>query len=528
MKKHILTALGLFAACTMSATQYMHINLQNGKEYDVKVEKTDRVSHVTEGEEVFIKVTRTDGSSSLYPMNGAEVTFDEEIARMEGDVANWDIKTAMENGCIYDTSIVHELREKGAGEWEIDDALYNAQREYSRCILKAKDGMKLSLKGSEVDAIRSANKTATDLFWKITQDNDHKDKNVIFSPTSLQFALAMLVNGADNDSTYSEITKMLGQQDMPLDFMNNMYEKRMTTLITENPIKVEIGVANAAFLQNGIHFGKNYLQSIEEYYKAAANNVDFALDTTYKLMDKWAEETTNGMIPSLQIPKNPDLWIVLANALSFQGEWANKFDKSATRSDTFITATGEKKKVEKMNNLYEGCYAEGDNYQLVTLGFYEGYVMNVILPKEGVTPETALAEIDLDSIQYKRGHTEIGPDTIYCPSLSLPKFNLDDKIELNESLKKIGLEKTFSKNFNNIAEGAHVSKIKQLTHLEIDEDGAKGAAITTISMEGSAMQQEYKNVKVDVNRPFIVTINKPQSHEVLFIGLINDPTPKGE
>ncbi len=30
MKKHILTALGLFAACTMSATQYMHINLQNG------------------------------------------------------------------------------------------------------------------------------------------------------------------------------------------------------------------------------------------------------------------------------------------------------------------------------------------------------------------------------------------------------------------------------------------------------------------------------------------------------------------
>ena len=217
----------------------------------------------------------------------------------------------------------------------------------------------------------------------------------------------------------------------------------------------------------------------------------------------------------------------MANALSFQGEWANKFDKSATRSDTFITATGEKKKVEKMNNLYEGCYAEGDNYQLVTLSFYEGYVMNVILPKEGVAPEAALAEIDLDSIQYKYGRTEMGPDTIYCSSLSLPKFNLDDKIELNENLEKLGLKNTFSKNFNNIAEGAHVSKIKQLTHLEIDEDGAKGAAITTISMEGTAMH-EYKNVKVDVNRPFIVTINKPQSHEVLFIGLINDPTQKGE
>ena len=96
---------------------------------------------------------------------------------------------------------------------------------------------------------------------------------------------------------------------------------------------------------------------------------------------------------------------------------------------------------------------------------------------------------------------------------------------MNESLKKIGLEKTFTKNFNNIAEGASVTKIKQLTHLEIDEDGAKGAAITTISMEGAAIH-EYKSVKVDVNRPFVVTINNPHKHEVLFIGLINDPSAK--
>ena len=61
--------------------------------------------------------------------------------------------------------------------------------------------------------------------------------------------------------------------------------------------------------------------------------------------------------------------------------------------------------------------------------------------------------------------------------------------------------------------------------VEIDEDGAKGAAITTISLEGTAMQ-EYKHVHVDVNRPFVVTINNPHKHEVLFIGLINDPSAK--
>nr|MCR5247181.1 hypothetical protein [Paludibacteraceae bacterium] len=130
MKKHILSVFGLIAAFTMSATQYMHINLPDGKEYDVKVEKTDRVSHVTEGEEVFIKVTRTDGSSSLYPMNGAEVTFDEEIARMEGDVANWSIKTRMLDGCEYDTTNVHHLREIRANERDIERELYLAQEAY--------------------------------------------------------------------------------------------------------------------------------------------------------------------------------------------------------------------------------------------------------------------------------------------------------------------------------------------------------------------------------------------------------------
>ena len=61
-----------------------------------------------------------------------------------------------------------------------------------------------------------------------------------------------------------------------------------------------------------------------------------------------------------------------------------------------------------------------------------------------------------------------------------------------------------------------------ISHLEIDEDGAKGAAITLVELSGSAYMDEV--VDVDVNRPFIVTINNPKTHEMLFIGLINDPT----
>ncbi|MBQ8020983.1 MAG: hypothetical protein IJ263_11370, partial [Paludibacteraceae bacterium] len=90
-------------------------------------------------------------------------------------------------------------------------------------------------------------------------------------------------------------------------------------------------------------------------------------------------------------------------------------------------------------------------------------------------------------------------------------------------LKKIGLEETFATNFNNIAKEAKVDNVKQLAHLEIDEEGAKGAAVTTVELVGSAGYIE-EIVDMDVNRPFIVTISNPKTHEVLFIGLINDPT----
>ena len=46
MKKNLLSVFGLIMAGSLSATQYMHINQPDGKEYDVKIEKTDRVSHV--------------------------------------------------------------------------------------------------------------------------------------------------------------------------------------------------------------------------------------------------------------------------------------------------------------------------------------------------------------------------------------------------------------------------------------------------------------------------------------------------
>ena len=114
---------------------------------------------------------------------------------------------------------------------------------------------------------------------------------------------------------------------------------------------------------------------------------------------------------------------------------------------------------------------------------------------------------------------------IYCTKLSIPKFSTDMKIKLKEICVSNGLESLFKQNFNNIAKEAVIQAIDQCTHLEIDEDGVKASAITNLDVVGYGIPKLI-TVEMDVNRPFIITIQNEKDHEILFIGLINDPTAK--
>jgi serpin B len=440
-----------------------------------------------------------------------------ETTYLTNDVSNWEVKTF--NKCILDTTKVNELRKKGADEDLIWQALQEAKHKYYDCFYMNRK--KITFNNKEVNAFNSANKYSTDLFGKITKDKQFKDKNVIFSPTSMQFALAMVANGTDDNNTYDEITTALGNRSMPLDELNEMYKKRLYNLQNVNNTDIKIGIANALFLKKGEPFGKVFLDNINQYYKATSNNVDFNNDSTYTKIDEWAKRTTDGMIPSLGITPNRDRKLMLTNALCFHSDWEQQFDRKKTKSGKFTTSTGKKMKVTKMNGYVKyGGYAETSNYQLTGLKLYEDYKMIVILPKEGVSIESVLTEIDLDNIQYK----EPGPGYIYCTKLSIPKFSTDMKIKLKEICVSNGLESLFKQKFNNIAKEAVIQSIDQCTHLEIDEDGVKASAITNLVV-GYGIPKLI-TVEMDVNRPFIITIQNEKDHEILFIGLINDPTAK--
>lgn len=443
-----------------------------------------------------------------------------ETTYLTNDVSNWEVKTF--NKCVLDTTKVYELRKKGADENLIWQALEEAKAKYFDCFYMNRK--EITFNNKEVSVFHSANKYSTDLFGKITKDKQFKDKNVIFSPTSMQFALAMAANGTDDNNTYNEITTALGNRSMPLDELNEMYKKRLFNLQNVDNTEIKIGFANALFLKKGELFGKVFLDNINQHYKATSNNVDFSNDSTYTKIDEWAKRATDGMIPSLGITPNRDRdrKLILTNALCFHSDWEKQFDRKKTKSGKFTTSTGKKKKVTKMNGYVKhGGYAETSKYQLTGLKLHEDYKMIVILPKEGVSIDSVLTEIDLNNIQYNK--TE--PGYIYCTKLSIPKFSTDMKIKLKDICVSNGLESLFKQKLNNIAKEVVLEAIDQCTHLEIDEDGVKASAITNLDVVGYGIPKLI-TVEMDVNRPFIVTIQNEKNHEILFIGLINDPTAK--
>ena len=105
----------------------------------------------------------------------------------------------------------------------------------------------------------------------------------------------------------------------------------------------------------------------------------------------------------------------------------------------------------------------------------------------------------------------------------IPEFKTEDKTELNEILKSLGMEKAFTDaaeflpmaSYN--GQSLYVSEVVQKTYLELDRKGTKAAAVTWGAMNAkSAMPTEQKEVILD--RPFVYLIVDAESGLPLFVG----------
>jgi serpin B len=152
--------------------------------------------------------------------------------------------------------------------------------------------------------------------------------------------------------------------------------------------------------------------------------------------------------------------------------------------------------------------------------------MYFILPKKGITFDE-MAE-KLASPGYWDNTT--GQQTTTNVELYIPKFKLEYKCGLIETLKAMGMSKSFDRllaSFPNITadkDKFFVNKIDQKTVIQVDEKGTEAAAVTEIGIDSSTGQVIPQNAVFRADRPFLFLIQENSTGIILFIGKVGDPT----
>lgn len=224
--------------------------------------------------------------------------------------------------------------------------------------------------------------------------------------------------------------------------------------------------------------------------------------------------------PLLADNLEPNLLLMLANAMALDAKWRVPFDEDATQAGTFDAPHGAVD-VEYMRATRQMPYLQGETFQAVYLPYaQESLGMVVILPEAGRMYDTLdlLAANGLDLLDDMQNETV---------ALALPKLKMSASMDLTDALQSLGLEKPFSAeaDFSGMAEegGLFISSVRQSAYLEVNEQGTRAAAATVVAMAGSALETEPP-VDMTVNRPYILLVYDAETNSILFAAVVSDPS----
>jgi len=370
-----------------------------------------------------------------------------------------------------------------------------------------------------LDDLSSQNADVTDFAIRLFKASNENGKNTLISPLSVLCALAMTANGAEEE-TLAQMEEVLG---MTTDELNLYLYSYMKNLPQGD--KYKLSLANSIWFTEDERFTVNqdFLQTNADYYGADIYKAPFDKQTL-KDINNWVKQNTDEMIPEIldQIPSEAIMYLV--NALAFEAEWSEIYEKHQVKDGEFTKEDGTKQDVKFMYGS-EGTYFEDEK----ATGFMKRYVGGkyafvALLPNEGVTVSEYIASLDGESLnallanpQYATVHT------------SIPKFETEYKVEMSDILQSMGMTEAFDM-YNADFEGLgtstggniYISRVLHKTFISVGEKGTKAGAATIVEMKDGAAAEPTEPKEVYLDRPFVYMLVDCENNIPFFIGTMMD------
>lgn len=349
---------------------------------------------------------------------------------------------------------------------------------------------------------------------------DTKGENLVYSPVNVYMALSMLAESTDGN-TRKEILSLLGVDSV--DKLRTLANKLWLSNYADDGVTTNI-LANSVWLNDGIDYNKVTLDTLASKYYASSFSGEMGSVDYNKALQSWLNEQTGGLLKeqSNEVEFNQSTVLGLASTVYFKARWYNEFSEHATEPDTFYGSKGNMTADFMRQRMTDIPFYSDDNYTATSLPFNNSGKMWLILPDEGITPETLINNGDINPILSETTPKSIHNNTII--NLSMPKFDVASSIDLISDIKTLGVSDVFDESAADFTpimpnQSGYVSQINHSARVTVDEEGCTAAAFTVIGVDTEAFI-EGNEVDFVLNRPFIFVITSDDSTP-LFVGVVN-------
>lgn len=371
-------------------------------------------------------------------------------------------------------------------------------------------------------ALPAASRTVADadnrfgfhLFHELIETD--RNKNVVVSPLSAATALLMTANGARGE-TREAMAKTLQIDGLAGGLVNDGNAGLRTSLEKPDP-KVELEIANSLWFHLRDPVLPAFRQMAERQFGAEIGDLAGAPDN----INAWVSKRTKGRIPSIVTP--PDVAAaaaVLVNAVYFKGKWTAPFEKAQTKPEPFHLVDGKSVSVPMMHQSGTYSYLKTNGFEAARLPYGNGRLfMTVMLPDAGTDFQAFLEGLTADKWKrWAHGFHKLKG------AVGVPRLTTRYSADLNDPLAALGMGIAFTSHadFKGMMKGPlWISKVRQKTFLELNEEGTEAAAATAVVMTRGMVRPE-PHFSLVLNRPFVCAVEDSESGAILFLGAIVEP-----
>jgi serpin B len=289
---------------------------------------------------------------------------------------------------------------------------------------------------------------------------------------------------------------------------------------------VEFTLANSIWYRTGITVGQPFLDDAHTWFDADVRSLDFASPTAAQTINDWVSTQTRGKIPEIvDSPIPDDVFMYLINAIYFKGSWTQRFDPALTREGTFTLRGGGTVTAPTMEHSdpAPARYFTGDSVTIVDLPYGgRAWSMTIVLPRTAADIDSLVAGLTQERWDGWMAALDTGGVIV-----TMPKFTLRWELQLKDVLSALGMGIAFScgaADFTPLfpAGGLQtcITRVKHKTFVDVNEEGTEAAAATSVEIGITSAPQE---LRVVVDRPFVVAIRERLTGTVLFLGRVMNP-----